>query len=453
MDKFIWGAATSAYQIEGAALKDGKGPSIWDGYCQIPGKIRHGDSGAEACDHYHRFNEDVALLKQLGVDSYRFSISWPRVMPMGRGQINKPGIAFYHKLIDALLEAGIEPMVTLYHWDMPLALQIDYGGLLSPSFPALFEDYADLCFREFGGKVKRWITINEPWVISVLANGTGVDNPATVSPEGTYVYGRHLLLGHARAVRLYREKYKSSQKGEIGITLNCDWRYPYSEDPLDRAAAEQSLAFALRWFADPVFHGVYPEEMHRRLGARLPGFSAEESALLKGSTEFFGLNHYSAAIAKHADIPNPMNPHEDVGVALSASPEWAKTAMGWPVVPDGFGRLLEWISDRYPDTDIYVTENGCAAPYTDEASAINDQFRVDYLERYIKTGLERAAKGVRLKGYFVWSLLDNFEWASGYEPRFGIVHVDYKTQKRTQKASFEWYRRFIAESRKNSRAA
>ena len=444
MKDMLWGVATSAYQIEGAADAEGKGPSIWDAFCRIPGRILNGDNADTACGHYHRFAEDIALMKELGVDSYRFSLSWPRILPDGRGALNPAGLRFYQNLIDGLLAADIQPMAVLYHWDLPLALQEKLGGWLSPQMPAIFERYADVCFREFGDRVKLWLTLNEPWVISIHGYGIGLDAPGRVSLSEPYVAGHNLILSHARAARLYREKYQHKQAGRIGITLNCDWREPFSDSPQDIAAARRAVQFMLGWFADPIFLGSYPQEMKARLGARLPAFSAAERALIEKSSDYFGLNHYSTMLAQHAAASEPQSVRDDPAVILSLNPSWETTAMGWSVVPVGFGKLLRWIDKRYPGFDIYVTENGCAAPFTDDCSAIEDGFRIRYLDSYISEALKCKAAGVPLRGYYVWSLLDNFEWASGFSQRFGLVHIDYKTLKRSPKESFKWYRGFVS---------
>lgn len=449
MRNLLWGVATSAYQIEGAARLDGKGPSIWDQFCQEPGRILKGDSAEIACDHYHRYQQDVALMKELGINAYRFSLSWPRIFPAGRGAVNPAGIRFYHRLLDTLLASEIEPVLVLHHWDLPLALQKELGGWLSPEMPGIFESYAHTCFKEYGDKVKLWLTLNEPWVIAIHGYGIGMDAPGRQSLSEPYLVGHNLLLAHARAVRLYRERFQHRQGGKIGITLNCDWREPASDDPRDHTAAQRAVQFMLGWFADPIYLGSYPQEMQSRLGKRLPDFSREQMSLVAESSDYFGLNHYSTMLARDsADCP-VQSVRDDPGVSLSLKSEWETTSMGWSVVPEGFSRLLHWIARRYPGQDIYVTENGCAAPFSDEQSALDDDFRLRFLQSYIAAALKCRASGVPLQGYFVWSLLDNFEWASGFSQRFGLIYVDYQSLRRTPKRSFNWYKNFLANLRES----
>ncbi|BCX49814.1 beta-glucosidase [Haloferula helveola] len=447
---FTWGTATSAYQIEGGHDADGKGPSIWDAFCQVPGRVAEGDTGQLACDHYHRFREDVALMASLGLKAYRFSISWPRVMPTGRlekGSIKREGIRFYSDLIDALLEHGIEPWVTLYHWDLPLALQTERDGWLNPEIADDFEAYARLCFEEFGDRVKHWITFNEPWVVTILGYGQGVFAPGRESNVEPYIAGHHILRSHAKAVQCYRSEFEH-QGGKIGITNNCDWREPLTDRPEDHEAAERALLFYLGWFADPVFKtGDYPEVMRERVGDRLPEFTDEERRSLLGSSDFFGLNHYTTMFAAGASKDGAEQSvygnggiSEDQEVDLSVDPEWELTEFKWAVVPWGCRKLLKWIADRYGSPAIYITENGCAM---DDVvlpdGTVDDQDRLSFYRGYLEACHQAIGDGVDLRGYFAWSLMDNFEWASGYKFRFGLVHVDRQTLKRTPKSSALWY--------------
>lgn len=442
---FVWGTATASYQIEGAWQEGGKGLSIWDAFCRTPDRVAGFENGDIACDHYHRFREDVKLMKDLGVNAYRFSLAWPRIMPAGTGEDNSAGIKFYSDLIDELINNQITPWVTLYHWDLPLTLLTEKDGWLNPDIADYFTDYADICFSSFGDRVKNWITFNESWVISSLGYGSGEHAPGRKSVTEPYQAAHNLLRSHAYAVKCYRDKYQETQKGIIGITNNCDWREPATDSEKDQAAAERSLEFYLGWFADPIYFGEYPESMRSRLGERLPEFTPEEKKLLKGSSDFFGLNHYTAKVAAEPEAPAPAkNIFEDPGVKLSDKPEWKRTAMGWNVVPEGVRKLLLWIDERYDSPDIYITENGCAAP--DEKTlqdALNDEFRQDFLKTYIEECRKAVEAGVNLKGYFLWSFMDNFEWAEGYDKRFGIHYVDYETQERTPKGSALWYRDFI----------
>ncbi|WP_111307167.1 GH1 family beta-glucosidase [Confluentibacter sediminis] len=444
-DDFIWGTATSSYQIEGAALKSGKGPSIWDAFSNIPGKTHNGETGEIACDHYHKFKDDIQLMKNMGVKAYRFSIAWARIMPTGKSIINEEGIAFYSALIDELIKADIVPWVTLYHWDLPLALQLEDDGWLGASLPDYFAAYADVCFEHFGDRVKNWITLNEPWVASILGYGQGVFAPGRVSTSEPYLAGHHFILAHAKAVHIYREKY-SYQNGNIGITNNCDWREPLTNSENDKQAAERALEFFLAWFADPIYKGDYPKSMKERLGNRLPEFTSEEKVMIQGTSDFFGLNHYTTMYAAHNDgtkkeqsVYGNGGISEDQDVDLSLDEKWKLTGMNWAVVPWGCKKMLAWIDERYHKPDIYITENGCA--YNDELvnGQVNDQERLDFYKGYLKACQEAIDEGIKLKGYFAWSFMDNFEWASGYEKRFGLHYVDFNTLKRTPKKSADWF--------------
>lgn len=448
---FVWGSATASYQIEGAVQEGGRGLSIWDAFSATSGKTLGGDTGEIACDHYHRIEEDVQLMKSLGLQAYRFSIAWPRIQATGEGEANPEGLKFYHKLIDCLIENDITPWVTLYHWDLPLALQIEHDGWLNKSIVDKFEQYARICFQHFGPKVKNWITLNEPWCSSVLGYGLGVHAPGRKNPDEPYLAAHHLLLSHARAVKVYREEF-SEQGGSIGITNNCDFRYPLTDSDADRAAAQRSLEFFLAWFADPVWKGDYPAVMRERLGDRLPSFSEAEKVELKGSSDFFGLNHYGSMMAAEPDEEKGVQKvvagngglSDDQGVQLSSHPDWKQTHMGWNIVPEGCRDLLKWIDERYDRPIIYITENGCACDEPDHETGINDHVRKDFIRSYVTMAKEAIDSGVQLKGYFAWSLMDNFEWSFGYQRRFGICRVDYDTQTRTPKSSALWLKDTIA---------
>jgi beta-galactosidase len=454
-DDFTWGVATAAYQIEGGHEADGKGPSIWDAFCRIPGRVARGETGDVACDHYHRFREDIAVMKELRIPAYRLSISWPRVLPSGRladGGVNEAGVRFYSELIDALLEAGITPWVTLYHWDLPLALQTERDGWLNPDIAQDFADYARLCFDRFGDRVRHWITLNEPWVVAILGYGHGVFAPGRKSRSEPYVAAHHLLRAHAQAVAVYRNEF-SHQRGRIGIANNCDWREPRTDKPQDIAAAERALDFYIGWFADPIFgHGDYPATMRERVAGRLPHFTDAEHESLRGSSDFFGLNTYTtmfAAAATGAEPPQDVHGNggisEDQEVVLSVDPAWEKTDYHWAVVPWGCRKLLEYLDHRYDHPSIVITENGCA--YDDPVRPdgnIHDNRRIRFHQRYLVACAEAVARGVNLCGYFAWSLMDNMEWAKGYELRFGLVHIDRQTLARTPKASARWYSECIA---------
>lgn len=446
---FIWGTATSSYQVEGASNLDGKGPSIWDAFVSIPGKILNGETGNIACDHYHKFKEDIQLMKDMGVKAYRFSIAWSRVMPTGKDAVNEQGIQFYSDLIDELIKADIEPWVTLYHWDLPLALQLEDDGWLSDTIPDYFAAYSDLCFSRFGDRVKNWITLNEPWVVAILGYGQGVFAPGRISTSEPYQAAHQLILAHGKAVKVYREKY-SHQNGKIGMSNNCDWREPLTNKQEDIDAAERALLFFVGWFADPIYKGDYPSVMRERLGERLPTFSEEEKLMIKGTSDFFGLNHYTTMYAAQADenvietnVYGNGGISEDQDVDLSLDKDWKLTLMNWAVVPWGCKKLLDWIDERYDHPSIYITENGCAYPDEIIDGKVNDQDRLEFYKGYLKACQEAIESGVNLKGYFAWSFMDNFEWASGYEKRFGLHYVDFETLKRTPKNSALWFRKVL----------
>lgn len=447
---FVWGSATSAYQIEGAWRDGGKGPSVWDAFAHTPGKVLDGDTGDLACDHYRRFREDVALMAQMGLKAYRFSISWPRIQPMGYGDPNPEGLRFYSDLIDVLLEHGIEPWVTLHHWDLPLALQVEYDGWLNPRMSEFFSDYARICFAQYGDRVRHWITLNEPWVTAILGHGHGVFAPGRSSTSEPYRAGHEMLRAHGAAAEVYRKEFREAQSGVIGISNNCDWREPASDSEADRAAAQRAVEFCLGWFADPLYHGDYPPVMRERLGDRLPTFSDEDRARIQGSTDFFGLNHYSTMLASHAEGGGEGGAFQNAGIAqdqdlrLEADPSWAVTEMNWPVVPWGFQKLLEWIDVRYDRPAIVITENGGAFPDRLVDGTVDDSDRIAYLEGYLAACHRAIEGGADVGGYFVWSLLDNFEWAFGYSKRFGVHHIDFATGRRTPKASAKWYRDVVA---------
>lgn len=447
---FTWGTATSSYQIEGAWDLDGKGPSIWDAFCTIPGKIKANDHGQIACDHFHKFREDILLMKNMGLQAYRFSISWPRIQATGKGKPNLKGIDFYNQIINCCLELDIEPWVTLYHWDLPLALQFEEDGWIGEKISERFADYADICFEHFGDRVKNWITINEPWVIAMLGYGQGIFAPGRISNSEPYKAGHEIIKAHAKAVNVYRTKYPH-QKGKIGITNNCDWREPLTDSEADKEAAERALEFFLAWFTDPIYKGDYPEVMRKNLGERLPKFTESEKKMILGSSDFFGLNHYTTMLVSDAQnsivkgsVYGNGGLSEDQFVNLSVDPTWGKTFMDWAIVPWGCQKLLEWIDKRYDSPDIYITENGCAFDDQIKDGKVDDFQRVEFYKTYIEACHAAVQNGVRLKGYFAWSFMDNFEWASGYEKRFGLHYVDFETLERTPKSSAIWYKEFIA---------
>ncbi len=435
-ESFLWGTATSAFQIEGATAEDGKGPSIWDVFCAAPGKIACGDTGNTACDHYHRYQQDVDLMRRLNLRAYRFSISWPRVLPRGRGSANSKGWAFYDRLVDALCEAGIEPVATLYHWDLPAALQTELGGWAHADLPNLFADYAEQAFDRLGDRVRYWLTLNEPWVVVTAGYLQGVHPPAIRDRTLGYRVGHNLLRAHAYAVARYRAARHNH--GAISLALNLNWNAPASDTPEDVNAAERAMLDFGGWFGDPPFYGDYPILMRERLGSLLPQFTAEDSRLLKGSVDFLALNYYLGDLIRHAAGSGPME------TEVVPRPDAARTAMGWPIVPDGLRRVLHWLNKRYSGLPIYITESGAAFDdQADETGFVHDQNRIAYLRDHIAAAGAALAEGVDLRGYFVWSLLDNLEWSEGFAKQFGIIRCDHETQERTIKASGRWYAELI----------
>ena len=455
-ENFIWGSATASFQIEGAAKQHGRGASIWDAFCATPGKVEGGHTGDIACDHYHRFEEDVKMMKELGLQAYRFSIAWPRIQPDGKGEINQEGIDFYNRLIDCLLEHGIEPWVTLYHWDLPLPLQIENDGWLNKDIVDRFEKYSGICFENFGDRVKNWITLNEPWCAAVLGHGIGVHAPGRISSSEPYIAAHNMLLSHARAYRVYKKDF-AHQGGTIGITNNCDFRYPLTDKVEDIAAAERSMEFFLAWFADPIWNGDYPAVMKEYVGERLPEFSEEEKREVFCSSDFFGLNHYTSMLASEpseddnlvSDIAGNGGMIDDQKVFLSDDPTWEKSHMQWNIVPEGCRDLLKWIAARYDNPIIYITENGCACDEPTAEIADNDLMRKNYYESYLRESRKAIEAGVDLRGYFAWSLMDNFEWSFGYNRRFGMCRVDYETLERKPKLSARWLSQTIAQNGEN----
>ena len=449
---FLWGAATSSYQIEGAVNEDGRGLSIWDTYCDQPNAISDHSSGAVACDHYHRFKDDVRMMKDLNIQAYRFSIAWPRIFPNGTGELNQKGIDFYNELIDELVKNNIEPVITLYHWDLPQALEDRYGGWLGREIVDDFANYARTCFRAFGDRVKYWITLNESWTVAVQGYNDGSKAPAKLDNPSINVYqaAHNLVLAHARAATIYKQEFvndnddatDSNRQGWIGIANCGDFRYPKDPNKVeDVEAAERAMIFQYAWLSDPFFFGDYPKEMRELLGDRLPKFTNKErEELMNGSTDFLGLNHYSTLYAANVDNDSSIGGYwGDMRVRFSTDPSWKKNFMGWSTNPDGCRELLLWISDRYDGATIIITENGTSEDEPNLATSLRDEGRREYFEGYLRACREAIDKGVNLVGYFAWSLMDNFEWEYGYTKRFGICHVDYETQKRTPKRSALWY--------------
>ncbi|MBC8065157.1 MAG: beta-glucosidase [Chlorobia bacterium] len=428
---FLWGAATASYQIEGAVNEDGRGRSVWDTFSHTPGQVQNGDTGDMACDHYHLYKDDVALMSELGLQAYRFSISWPRLMPSGTGEVNQKGVDFYNRLIDALLENGIRPAATLFHWDYPQALQ-DQAGWTTPDAGKVFGDYAELCFRSFGDRVKFWITHNEPWCYAFLGHEVGAHAPGLNDQELALKVGHGLLLGHGEAVSRYRAL---NQGGKIGITTNHQHFAPLNPDSeFDQLASSQQNDWMNGWFLDPIYFGDYPEYLKKTYP--MPVFTDEQKMLVSQKTDFMGLNFYAVSKVRYSDQGH--NQAEQIDV-----PEIEHTEMGWMVVPDTLRETLVYSQNRWNPDEIYVTENGCAYDYPVENDKVHDVKRQDFLKSYLASAHQAIEEGAKLKGYFVWSFLDNFEWAFGYSKRFGIVHVDYGTQRRIPKDSALMYREII----------
>jgi beta-glucosidase len=431
---FLWGAATSAYQIEGLPLADGAGPSIWHRFAHTPGCTHHGETGDVACDHYRRYPEDVALMRELGLGAYRFSLSWSRILPEGAGAVNARGVEFYSRLIDLLLESGIRPLVTLYHWDLPTALE-DRGGWLNPDSVHWFADYARVAFEAFGDRVPMWVTINEPATIVEAGYRRGVHAPGRRSAPEAVRAAHHLLCAHGAAVRAARAAGVRS----IGIVLNLEPQDPASDDPADFAAAERMDAYTNRLFLEPLFLGRYPEAVGEIFGGAWPEVSERDLALIRQPLDFLGVNYYTRRVVRH-DETAPLLRASAVRV-----PGRAYTPRGWEIYPEGLVRVLRDVAERYGTIPLYVTENGAALDDPPHAAGrtVDDPLRVGYLRDHLAAAREAIRLGVDLRGYFVWSLLDNFEWNHGYSMRFGLVHVDFETQQRTPKASAHYYREVI----------
>jgi beta-glucosidase len=426
---FLWGAATSAYQIEGAPLADGAGPSIWHRFSHNQGRVANQDTGDLACDHYRRLDEDLDLMARLGLQAYRFSIAWGRVLPTGLGQVNPKGLAFYQRLVDGLLARGIQPMVTLYHWDLPAALQ-DRGGWLNADSPAWFADYSALLFRALGDRVALWVTLNEPWVVTVLGHLTADHAPGHRDLFEAPRVAHHLLLAHAESVAAFR----AVGRGQIGIAVNLEPQHPASPSPADRDAAARRDAFINRWFLDPLYLGAYPPELQLIFGAAWPEITGEDLRRIQAPGDFIGVNYYSRGLVRADPAAQPL------GAARITPTGVTLTTMDWEVYPAGLTEILLWLKDRYGNPPLYITENGAAF---DDPPPVNgevqDPDRVAYLSSHLGAARAAIEQGVDLRGYFVWSLLDNFEWAQGYAKRFGLYHMDPSTQTRTPKASAHVY--------------
>jgi beta-glucosidase len=437
---FLFGAATASYQIEGAVHEDGRGESIWDRFSHTPGMVHDGDTGDVAADHYRRWPEDIALMRDLGLKAYRFSVAWPRIVPDGSGAVNAAGLDWYEHLVDGLLEAGIQPWATLYHWDLPQALQ-DRGGWASRDTVDAYVAYAEAVVRRLGDRVRGWITHNEPWVVAFVGNYQGRHAPG-ITDLGTALQVAHnVMLSHGRAVPVIRA---ASRGAQVGITLNLNQARPASESPEDIAAARREDGYANRWFLDPIFGRGYPADLVEAFGSAMPQINRSDLTEIAAPLDFLGINNYFPTFTRAVEP----RPGRELGIAHVPPAELAErgfeiTEMGWPVVPEAFGGLLADIHERYAPPAIYVTENGCAFEDRVEDGAIHDARRQAYLEGHIEAVARAIAGGTPIRGYFAWSLMDNFEWAHGYSKRFGVVYVDFASQRRIVKDSGHWFQSLL----------
>ncbi len=433
---FTWGVATSAFQIEGATSADGRGTSIWDTFCRTPGKVFEGHTGDVACEHYVRWQDDLELIADLGVDAYRFSVAWPRILPNGTGQVNTQGLDFYERLVDSMLARGLKPYCTLYHWDLPQALD-DKGGWLNRDTAMAFAEYAGVFSERLGDRVLSYATLNEPWCSAYLGYGNGHHAPGHTNLKESYQAAHNLLLAHGLALPVMREHAPGA---EHGIVLNLAQVYPETNRPEDIAAAQRFDRLNNVWYLGPLFEGRYPEDVWRQLGDLAPEVADGDLAIIKRPIDFMGLNYYTPTFVSHqpeGDYPN---------VAFARHDGAEHTAMDWEVYPQGLRDLLLRLYHDYT-IPLYVTENGAAYDDALTPTGVHDSARVTYFRGHLAAVSEAIAAGANVRGYFAWSLMDNFEWAFGYDRRFGIVHVDFETQQRSLKDSGKWYQQFVREQR------
>ncbi len=432
---FLWGAATSAYQIEGSPLADGAGASIWHRFVRTPGLVLHGHTGDVACDHYRRFRDDVKLMSELGLQAYRFSISWSRILPQGIGTVNTRGLDFYEQLVDALLAANITPNATLFHWDLPAALD-DRGGWLNRDAADWFGEYASALYRRLGDRVPMWATLNEPWVVTDGGYLHGMLAPGHRNIFEAPIASHNLLRAHGRGVQAFRAE---ARVGQIGLVVNLEPKDPATDSKEDARAVQRGDAYMNRQYLDPVFKGSYPDEMPDIFGDAWPDFPADDFALIRQPIDFLGINYYTRGVVRHDPTLPP------VCIAYVRQPEHAYSDTGWEVHPPSLTRTLLWVTERYGRMPLYITENGAAfydAPHAIDGR-VDDPLRVWYYREHLKAAREAIAKGADLRGYFAWSLFDNYEWSLGFSKRFGLVHVNYQSQARTPKASAHYYRDVI----------
>ena len=429
-DSFLWGAATSAYQIEGSPLADGAGPSIWQRFTRSPGLTANGETGDVSCDHYRRWRDDIGLMRELGLIAYRFSISWSRILPAGTGAINQRGLDFYRQLVDGLLDAGITPNATLYHWDLPAALD-DRGGWLNRDIADWFADYARIMFQALGDRVPMWATLNEPWVVTDGGYLHGALAPGHRNLFEAPLASHNLMRAHGAAVQVYRTEARQA----IGLVVNLEPKYPASDREEDILATRQADAYMNRQYLDPACLGTYPDELRDIFGEAWPEFPADDMTAIRQPIDFIGINYYTRSVTERWPFALPLRSR---GVR---QPHATYTETGWEVHPSSLTRILLWVKERYGNPPLYITENGAAFydPPKTIGGRIDDPLRVHYYREHLRAAADAMRQGADLRGYFAWSLLDNFEWSLGYSKRFGIVHVDYETLERTIKASGRFY--------------
>ncbi|XP_024966823.1 beta-glucosidase 18-like [Cynara cardunculus var. scolymus] len=465
---FLFGAATSAYQVEGAYLEDGKSLSNWDVFCHSNGNGcgENGENGDFADDHYHLFKKDIELMHSLGLKSYRFSISWSRILPRGRfGEVNPSGIMFYNEIIDDLVLKGIEPFVTIHHQDFPQELERKYGSWLDTQMQEDFVLFAETCFKSFGDRVKYWVTINEPNLVSEMSYEKGTYPPAHCSqPFGNCLAGNsdveplramhNMLLAHGKAAKLYHERFQPKQGGSIGLVAHCFMYEPLTDSDFDRKAAERAMTFNIGWSFDPPIFGDYPQEMRECHGSELPRFSPEEKNLMKNSIDFIGINHYSAIYAKDCTNSSCLNGCDRaIKAFVEITGERDGQLIGEPtsmprffVVPRGMEEIVNYVKTRYSNLPMFITENGYSSPNVQDVEVdeiLNDIKRIEFHETYLESLAKAIRNGADVRGYFIWSLMDNYEWTYGYNVRFGLYYVDYKTFERVPKLSARWYQDFV----------
>lgn len=433
---FLFGVATAAYQIEGAWNEDGKGESIWDRFSHTPGVIEDGSTGDIACDHYHRYREDIQLMKELGVDIYRFSISWSRIFPEGRGKVNQKGVDFYRKILDELKSRGIRSAITLYHWDLPQDLQ-DKGGWENEVTIRAFAEYARFLFQTFKNDVDMWITHNEPWVVTFVGHHEGRHAPGKRDFQSALLVSRNLLLSHGQVMQAFREEEIAKP---IGITLNLSPVHVFTDKEEDQKAAQRFDGYLNRWFLEPLFHGQFPEDMlslYAQKGFSISQFEEREGKLVAQPLDFLGVNYYSRHVVRSGTDPIL----EATSVEL---PNVEKSLMGWEVYPKGIYEIIQRVTKEYNPHAIYITENGYSSPDApDPSGSVEDEKRIEYLRNHLLYLHKTLNEGCPVKGYFVWSIMDNFEWSHGFKQRFGLVYVDYKTLRRIPKKSFFFYQKII----------